>query len=200
MSVYLFGKVLVDPAQVADTQRRMSSLAEEVEVGISFNSLDEHDQLAIDDLAGPGPGVAFSISTSPGAGDASGLWAEAQRLALSLISEGRDTPMTVTPKSFESIRWPEDYDIRMRKCRLGQVLHSIALLPDYEKMCVTLVEAGIESVHEDQAERCIETILRVVVLPWDCISGVLYAWAKPTGFDRDEVVQKAPRALQTLPP
>jgi hypothetical protein len=178
----------------------MSSLAEEVEAGISFNSLDEDDQLAIDELAGTGPGVAFSISTRPGGGDASGLWDEVQRLALALISEGRTAPMSVTPKSFETIRWPDDYNVRMRKCRLGQVLHSIALLPEYEKMCVTLVEGGIESVHEDPAERCIQAILRVVVLPWDCISGVLYTWPEPSGFVRNEVVQKAIRALQTLPP
>jgi len=42
---------------------------------------------------------------------------------------------------------------------------ALALLPDNEKMCVALVEGGIESVHEDRAERCIEAILRVVVLP-----------------------------------
>jgi len=68
---------------------------------------------------------------------------------------------------------------------------ALALLPDNEKMCVALVEGGIESVHEDRAERCIEAILRVVVLPWDCISGVLYAWPKPNGFDRSEVAQEA---------
>jgi hypothetical protein len=50
MSVYLFGKLFVNPVQITDTQRRMSSLAEEVEAGISFDSLDEDDQLAIDYL------------------------------------------------------------------------------------------------------------------------------------------------------
>jgi hypothetical protein len=200
MSVYLLGKLFVDPAQIAVTQRQMSSLAAEAEAGISFDSLDEDDQLAIDDLAGTRPGVAFSIATSPGGGDASGLWDEAQRLALSLISEGRTAPPNVTSKSFKTIRWPENYNVRMRRCRLGQVLHSIALLPDYEKVCVTLVEGGIESVHVDPAERSIEAILRVVVLPWDCISGVLYAWPRPSGFDRSDVVQEPIRSLQTLPP
>lgn len=199
MSVYLFGKLFVSPAQIADTQRRLSSFAEEVGAGISFDSLDEDDELAINEFAGTGSGVAFSVSSRPGAGDASGLWAEAQRLAFALISEGRTAPLNVSPKSFEAIRWPDDYDARIKECRLGQILHVIALLPDYEKVCVTLVEAGIESVHEDHAERCIEAILRLVVLPWDCVSGVLYAWPKPSGFERSEMIHKAVRTLQTLP-
>jgi hypothetical protein len=193
MSVYLFGKVFVDPSRIADAQRRMSSLAEEVDAGISFDPLDEDDQQAIDDLVGTGPGFAFSISTRPGAGDASGLWAEAQRLALWLISEGRTAPLSVTPKSFETIPWPEDYDVRMRKGRLGQILHAIALLPDYEKTCVALVEGGLESVREDCAERCIGAILRVVVLPWDCTAGVLYAWAAKRGGEKEASLINAAR-------
>ncbi|MGO9471188.1 MAG: hypothetical protein ACLQIB_44070 [Isosphaeraceae bacterium] len=200
MSVYLFGKVFVDPAQIADIQRRMSSLAEEHEAGISFDSLDEDDQHTIGRLAGTGPGVAFSVTSRPGAGDASGLWEEAQRLALSLISEDRNGPLSVTPKSFDTIRWPEAYDGRMRKCRLGEVLDALARLPDYEKTCLTLVEGGIESLYEDRAERCIEAILRLVVLPWDCVSGVLYAWPNPSEFDRAKDVENAIGALQTLPP
>lgn len=200
MSVYLFGKLFVNSAQIAYTQRRLTSFAEEVGAGISFDSLDEDDQLAINEFAGAESGVAFSVTSRPGAGDASGLWADAQRLAVALISEGRTAALAVSPKSFKTIRWPEDYDARMRECRLGQILQAIALLPDYEKACVTLVEAGIESVNEDQAEHCIEAILRIVVLPWDCVSGVLYAWPKPSAFERSEIVHKAVRTLQTLPP
>jgi hypothetical protein len=200
MSVYLFGKLFVNPPQISDTRRRLSDVAEAVGAGISFDSLDEDDQLAIDELAGAGSGVVFSVSSRPGAGDASGLWAEAQLLAVALISEGRTAPLDVSPKSFETIRWPEDYVARMRQCRLGQILETIALLPDSEKTCVTLVEGGVETVLEDQAERCIEAILRVVVLPWDCVSGVLCAWTNPNGFNRDELVHESVRALQILPP
>jgi hypothetical protein len=190
MSVYLFGKVFTESSNSGDTNRRMSTCAQEVDVTISFDSLDEDDERAIDELIGPGPGVTFSVSTrADGSGGASGLWAEAQRLGLSLLSEGRATPLSVTPKSFDQIKWPEGYDLGMRKCRLQRVLCAIALTPEYERMCVALVEGGLESVHEDEASRCIGAIVRKVVLPWDCVSGVLYLWPMPRGIERSRLVQ-----------
>jgi hypothetical protein len=198
MSVYILGKLFVRPTEMIDAKRRMSSLIEDVGVGISFDALDEDDQQAIDMLTGTGSGVAFSITSRPDGGDASGLWAEAQRLAISLISERRSTPLSVTPKSFETIQWPNDYDTRVRKCRLGRILYAIAQLPNYDKLCVALVESGIESVHDDRADRCIEAILRVVVLPWDCVPGLLYARPRPSGLGESEDAEKALGVLEAL--
>jgi hypothetical protein len=63
MSVYMFGKLFASPAQIADAKRRMFSLVEDADAGISFDPLDEDDRQAIDELAGRAPGVAFSVSS-----------------------------------------------------------------------------------------------------------------------------------------
>jgi len=189
MSAYLFGKLFVDASQVMDLKRRLLSLAKQVDVGVSLDVLDEDDQQAIDSLIGAGQGVVFSVSTRAGGGDASGLWAEAQELAFSLLAGDRGIPPTVTPKSLETIKWPQDYTLRMSACRLHRILQGIALLPDYNKMSVAFTEGGIEAIHEDTAGRCIEAILRMIVLPWDCTPGTLYLWSIPVGVERSRLRQ-----------
>ena len=187
MSAYLFGELFVNRSRAPEAKSRLVSVAEEVRAGVSLDGLDEGDQRSIEELAGPRRGVAFSFTTRPGSGDASGLWAEAQELAFRLLSRSGVMPSRITPWSFESIRWPPDYFERMSPCRLHRVLHSIALLPAYDRLCVTFTEGGIESVHRATAADCVQAILRMVVLPWDCTPGILHIWPGPAGSERDRL-------------
>jgi hypothetical protein len=173
------GKLFVEPHRLIDSTIRLVELASQCDVAIVLNSLDPEDEQAIDSLIGVGEGTTFSISDHPGTGGATGLWNEAHDLAYSVLTRDWGHRPFVTPEAFGSITWPSRYTLEMKDCRLYKLLHGLALLPDYVRIGIEFLEAGPESVLQDNAESCIEAILRTVVLHWDCAPGTLYSWPRP---------------------
>lgn len=177
MSLYAFGIVEVVRSEERDLVAAFADIARANHANLAIDHVDLGD---IEEMSRYGlspKGLPFSLYSSMSSTCATGLWSEAYHVSRSLIGGYSKLPhnredLTVTI-------WPINYDVTLRRTRLGRILVGIAGLSYYERIGIAFVDGGVEAACFGSSEECIAGILRGVALPWDCSPNLLYVWPNP---------------------
>jgi hypothetical protein len=155
MSIYIFGKVVgVDESRSSlGTLRSIANKS-----GLALLTVDPGDKATLDDVVKE-PGTSFAVGSSSADSDATALWLEATRAAITVGPGVAAAALAAASSS-----------------RLGRFCATLLMEPTFTCGGVALVDGGIEGVSVGTASECLAAITRNLLLPWDRSPNILYVW------------------------
>jgi hypothetical protein len=103
-------------------------------------------------------------------------------------------PSNFTFDIVASMSLPEEYFASAFHTRLGRAIILIVNELGTDGGMIALVEGGVEKIEFCQAEQCLASVVRMFLLPWDCLSNTAYVWAasqKTALFNEQDAVTAA---------
>lgn len=180
MSLIILGKISSEEQYQQMLRLQMQEKASDADVYLVLDHLDAEDIAVLEELNPTAVKFYFTVNSSPEENEGSTLWNEANLLAQNILRESMGARFKYSANAIDDAEWPDDYATRMKACRLGRFLHACAEMQNYESIGIALIDGGIETEFRGSAEECIEQILRMVLLPWDCGPNTFYVWEKST--------------------
>lgn len=161
MSLYMFGKVVGrDRSQI---ESLLTSVADFSAVELVVDQLDAEDRQAVEESEHlRGPGVFFTFSTSPGAGEATQLWIDAMNRIRQHVQ-----PMDCVPE-----RLPSGLFADFTTSPLGRISSSV--LSAGTAAGIALVDGGIEQLFIGSRGACLRQMICDVAKTWDQSPNRLY--------------------------
>ncbi len=178
MSLIMLGKVSAEAKSHFSIRHAMKRVASTSDVTIIFDALCKDDQMELEESQPSEEKIYFLVNSSMYEPEATTLWIDALDHARNVLRRTVGDSFVYSAATIGSLPWPEDYIAKMRGTRLAQFLYGIAAMDYYQDISIALIDGGIETEFRGTADECIEEILRMVVLPWDCGPNGLYMWSR----------------------
>lgn len=179
MSLYILGKVSSESAQQDALRRQMQSIAATIDIDVMLDQLDSSEVEALDDMYPAPHNLYFNVNSSREEDEGSSLWNEANQLAQEVLRASMGERFVYSANAIPNAEWPNDYVEQMKNCRLGRFLFALVAMSGYQGIGIGLFDNEIDSTFRGTAKECLEEILKMVLLPWDCGPNVFYIWDHP---------------------
>ena len=178
MSLYILCQVRCVPSNTESLKKEASRFFEGLGIGINFDGFEEDEKSM---LVANGyewrSGVEFRLSDSSEKIDATNLWNEAMVECRRILLDARGTDATsLRTDVVASMALPDDYFFLAARTRLGRAIDMILDRLGSTGGVIALVEGGIEKMEFCSRGQCLKSILRFLLVPWDCGPNSAYVW------------------------
>jgi len=179
MSLYIIGVLFRPRYETVDLRAVLNDTGR-------LNNLIVHYETDLEDLAifreifdSLEDAVPFVLADNLSCSDATSAWLEATNAARELISGIVSDTTSITPDEvLQGISFPVSYYDSMKCTRLGKFLFEIMANAGIEDGAIWIADGSPDGIIQLSAEECLNEILKTMVLSWDCLPNLAYAWRR----------------------
>jgi hypothetical protein len=176
MSLYIVGVLFQTRHETVDLRSVLNDVSQRNELNVNYEI--DLDDLAIfsevfdslDDF------VPFMLTDNASCSDVTSSWIEATSAARASISGYDMDVTTITAEEIQRYTFPDSYFESMKHTRLGQFLLEILLSAGIENGAIWIADGGPDGVIQLRAAECLHEIFKTMILPWDRLPNLAYAW------------------------